>query len=54
MEAGHLAQNLMLLTEESGLGSCAIGGYIDNEVNKLLDIQHTKEVTLYLITVGKV
>lgn len=44
----------MLLAEELGLCSCAIGGYIDDEVNKLLDIIHTKEFTLYLIAVGKV
>lgn len=53
LEAGHLAQNIMLISEELHMGSCAIGGYIDNEVNKLLDIQHTKEVALYLIVVGK-
>ncbi len=54
LEAGHLAQNLCLLTTELGLGSCPIGGYIDSEVDKLLDITHAKEVTLYLIAVGKV
>lgn len=53
LEAGHLAQNFCLVAEEQGLGSCVIGGYIDDEVNKLLDIQHTKEVSLYLIVIGK-
>ncbi len=53
IEAGHLGQNISLLATELGLGSCALGGYIDNEVNKLLDIQFQKETTLYLIAVGK-
>lgn len=53
IEAGHLAQNICLLATELGLGSCCMGGFIDNELNKLLDINLQKEVTLYLIAVGK-
>lgn len=53
-ETGHLGQNICLLATELGLGSCPIGGYIDNEVNKLLDISLQKEVALYLIAVGKI
>lgn len=54
IEAGHLGQNLCLLATELGLGSCPLGGYIDEEVNKLLDINIQKESALYLITVGKI
>lgn len=54
IEAGHLGQNICLLAEKLKLGSCALGGYIDGEVDKLLDIQNTKEVTMYVITVGNV
>lgn len=54
IETGHLAQNMMLLATELGLGSCAIGGYIDSKVDKLLDISIQKEFTLYLIVMGKV
>jgi SagB-type dehydrogenase family enzyme len=53
IEAGHLGQNISLLATELGLGSCALGGYIDLEVDKLLDIILQKENTLYLIAVGK-
>jgi len=53
LEAGHLGQNICLLATELGLGSCALGGYIDQEVDKLLDIDLQKEFTLYLIAVGK-
>ncbi len=54
IEAGHLAQNICLLATELGLGSCAIGGFIDSEVDKLLDIINQKEFTVYLIVVGKI
>ena len=54
IETGHLAQNVMLLATELGLGSCAIGGYIDNDIDILLDINIQKEHTLYLITIGKI
>lgn len=52
-EVGHLSQNMLLLATEMGLGSCPIAGYIDSEANKLLDINLQKEVTLYMIAVGK-
>lgn len=53
IEAGHLGQNIVLLATELKLGSCSIGGFIDNQFNRLLDIDKQKEVTLYLIAVGK-
>lgn len=52
LEAGHLGQNLCLLSTELGLGSCPIGGYIDSAIDSLLDIGHTKEYTLYTVAVG--
>lgn len=54
LEAGHLGQNICLLATELGLGNCPIGGYIDKEINKLLDLELQKEVTLYIIAVGKI
>lgn len=53
IEVGHLAQNLSLIATELRLQSCPLGGFIDYEVNKLLDIENQKERTLYLIAVGK-
>lgn len=52
LEAGHLGQNLCLLATQLGLGSCPVGGYIDSAIDLLLDIQHTKEYTLYTVAVG--
>lgn len=53
IEAGHLSQNLCLLATELGLGTCPIGGFIDDKVNQLLDIKFQKEFSLYVIAVGK-
>mgnify|MGYP001597827467 FL=1 len=54
IEAGHLAQNICLLATELGLGTCSIGGFIDDKVNQLLDIEFQKEFSLYVIAVGKI
>jgi len=54
IESGHLAQNISILSTELGLGSCAIGGYLDSKFDDLLDISMQKEFTLYLIVVGKI
>ncbi len=53
IEAGHLSQNILLLATELGLGGCPLGGFIDSETNKLLDINLQKEVALYMIVIGK-
>lgn len=53
IESGHLSQNMLLLATELGLGSCPLAGFIDNEVNKLLDINLQKEAALYMIAIGK-
>ena len=54
IEAGHVGQNICLFAVKLGLGTCALGGYIDFEIDKLLDLQHTKEFTLYAIAIGNV
>lgn len=53
IEVGHLSQNMLLLATSLGLGGCPIAGFIDSEVNKLLDINLQKEVVLYMVAVGK-
>lgn len=53
IETGHLAQNLCLLATELGLGTCPIGGFIDDKINQLLDIQLQKEFSLYVIAIGR-
>lgn len=52
IEAGHLGQNICLLTTALGLGCYPLGGFIDRVVNELLDISFQKEFILYLLAVG--
>lgn len=52
LEAGHLAQNIMLLSSFMHIKTCPIGGFIDDKVNTLLDISKQKEQALYLIVGG--
>lgn len=54
MEVGHVGQNISLLSTELGLGSCILGGFIDNKVNDLLDITFQKEYALSMITIGNI
>ena len=52
LEAGHAMQNICLASTVIGLGTCPIGGFIDDHVNDLLDIDGIEEAALYLVTVG--
>lgn len=52
LEAGHMGQNICLFAENRVLGTCALGGYIESEIDKLLDIQLGREATLYVIAAG--
>ena len=52
IDVGHIAQNLALCVSAIGLGSCQIGAFYDNEINKILQIDGKIESTIYLSTVG--
>jgi len=53
MEAGEAAQNLALVAESLGLGACLVGGFHDDTVSKLLDIDGCDEAPLLPIVVGR-
>jgi SagB-type dehydrogenase family enzyme len=53
LEAGHIAQNLLLAAEYEGLGAVALGGFIDDEVNSLCGFRNGEEVAVYLIAMGE-
>jgi SagB-type dehydrogenase family enzyme len=50
MEVGHIGQNIHLCSTALGLGTVAIGAFLDTGVKKLLGI---KESPLYIMPVGK-
>ncbi len=52
LEAGHAAQNMMLAAASMDLGTVALGGFLDDEVNDALDIDGLDEAALYLLAFG--
>lgn len=53
MEAGHIGQNIYLAATALGLGACAIGAFIDQELNHLIGLDGQEEAALYLFSVGR-
>jgi len=54
LEAGHLMQNIYLMASALKLGCCSIGGFLDDEINNLLDIDGINESAIYLNAIGKI
>jgi SagB-type dehydrogenase family enzyme len=52
LDAGHIGQNLALSAASIGLGSCQIGAFFDDEVNRILEIDGTAESAIYLSATG--
>ena len=53
LDAGHVCQNLYLAAESIGCGACAVGHFLDGELNALLGLNGVDQFVLYLATVGK-
>jgi SagB-type dehydrogenase family enzyme len=53
MDLGHVCQNVQLASTALGLGSCPIGAFFDDDINRLLGIDGEDETVLYLVTIGK-
>ena len=54
LEAGHVAQNVYLAAASMGLGTCAVGAFLDAEFHELLGLDGVEEAVLYVLSVGKV
>jgi SagB-type dehydrogenase family enzyme len=52
IEAGHLAQNLILTATECGLASAPVGGFLERRIETLLDIDGVEEIAVYTVFVG--
>jgi len=53
LEAGHIGQNLYLAATSMGLGACAVGAFLDDELNDLIELDGQEEAALYMISVGQ-
>jgi len=53
MEVGHSAQNVYLQAEAMGLGTCAIGAFVDGRVREIIGLPADEE-PLYLMPIGYV
>ena len=53
LEAGHLAQNVLLAAAALGLAAVPLGGFYDRRVDKLLGVNGVDESALYLLCVGR-
>jgi len=54
LDAGHIGGQLHLAAVALGLGCCAIGAFLDDEVNALLELDGVEETAAYLSVVGRV
>ncbi len=54
IEAGHIGQNLYLAATSMGLGACAIGAFMDDQINQMLGVDGVEEAAVYMLAVGKV
>jgi SagB-type dehydrogenase family enzyme len=52
LEAGHVAQNMLLAVAALGPAAVPIGGFYDREVDALLGVDGLHEASLYLLPLG--
>lgn len=53
IDVGHVCQNLYIASESVGLGSCAIGIYNQELIDKMLNLDGEDEFVVYMAAVGK-
>ena len=52
LEAGHLAQNILLAAAGSQINACPVGGFVDQALVDLLDLTGD-EIPVYVIAAGR-
>jgi SagB-type dehydrogenase family enzyme len=53
LEAGHMAQNILLAGCALGLGLCPVAGFHDDAVNEFLELNIAEESVIYIILAGR-
>lgn len=54
LDAGHVCQNLYIACEAAGMGTCAIGAYMQKELDKFLGVSENEEFAVYASPVGRI
>jgi SagB-type dehydrogenase family enzyme len=52
LEAGHAVGNVCLRAAELGLATLCIGGFVDTDVNRLLELSPTEAGVVYMVAAG--
>ena len=52
LEAGHLAQNILLVAEAQGLSGLPVCGFYDDLMHDYLEVDGIDELCLYLLMIG--
>ena len=52
-EAGHLMQNLLLMSEELQMNAVALGGFFEDELGKALGLESGRESPIYAVILGR-
>ena len=52
LEAGHVAQNINLVSNALGLGCINLGGFFDQRVDDFLDLDGLTHSAIYLVAIG--
>jgi len=53
IEAGHVAQSMLLAAEAIGLGAVPVGGYLDRDVDRHLGLDGVNESVVYVLHLGR-
>jgi SagB-type dehydrogenase family enzyme len=53
LDAGHVCQNLYLVGEAIGCGTCAIAAFDDEKINEVLGLDGIGQFVIYLASLGK-
>lgn len=53
LEAGHIAQNILLTSQAEGLGSLVVGGFADDILNEMLRVDGVRDAVVYMVVIGK-
>jgi SagB-type dehydrogenase family enzyme len=53
IEAGHLGENLYLAANSLGLGACAVGAFMDDDMNAMLGVDGVEEAIVYMLALGR-